>query len=533
MKKFFVIVLLVLALGSCNKPEIPETIFKEDYQSLLSTNTAIVPVNKGAWTINSELGQGINLGDIFERNETYGEVATRINEEVNTGKRVAKIAEQGFKHIRLPINWNVNNRTGSAPNYTINPDFFTKVKKVVDHILAKKMRVIINMHNHSELNGTPGNELKSKFLSQWQQIANTFKDYSDSVVFEIINEPKFSNSSILNEFIGSAITTIRATGGNNLKRIIMITPNGGGSMDDLAGLAFPSGENYKLILTLHDYSPATFTHSQTLQDVWLNTNEDRLFALNKLMLADSFSKKYDVPINIGEFGSNRVTESTTTMSEERKHSRKYYANYMNRTFRSKGYSTTYWCYDDLAFGIIEPHGNYNKDNTELMNMLRSPVIAGPSSYPGRSTIFANAPSVNWRVIANTPGFTFSKSLYNTTIEATFGTITGIGKQEILISKSQPLDAGKTYALTFKGKSKTTGKLFSVRPINCVVSYSSGGTSEGTNLWLTDNENNYAYVFKGSAGNATLKIYLVADNTRNDGGGEGTITIKDISLIRLD
>ncbi len=70
-------------------------------------------------------------------------------------------------------------------------------------------------------------------MAIWTQIANAFKNYSDYVVFEIFNEP---NAGAANQYKGgdatsranlatyqmAAVNAIRATGGNNATRMIML-----------------------------------------------------------------------------------------------------------------------------------------------------------------------------------------------------------------------------------------------------------------------------------------------------------------------
>ena len=89
-----------------------------------------------------DLGRGINLGNMFEApSETAW--GNPFKEEY-----IAKIAEQGFKHIRMPIRWDVAERTQLAAPYTVNPTFLARVKSVVDLAISKNLYVIINMHHH-------------------------------------------------------------------------------------------------------------------------------------------------------------------------------------------------------------------------------------------------------------------------------------------------------------------------------------------------------------------------------------------------
>jgi aryl-phospho-beta-D-glucosidase BglC (GH1 family) len=88
------------------------------------------------------LGRGINLGNMFEApSETAW--GNPFKEEY-----ITKIAEQGFNHIRMPIRWDVAERTQLTAPYTVNPVFLARIKSVVDLAISKNLYVIINMHNH-------------------------------------------------------------------------------------------------------------------------------------------------------------------------------------------------------------------------------------------------------------------------------------------------------------------------------------------------------------------------------------------------
>lgn len=135
-----------------------------------------------AFDVNKRLGRGINYGNMFE--------APSEAEWGNPWKpQYAKmIAELGFRHVRIPIRWEPSARSSATAPYTINPAFLNRIKQVIDSALNNNLYVIINMHHHDLLIENPDGQ-KARFLAQWKQISSFFKDYPESLLFEILNEP--------------------------------------------------------------------------------------------------------------------------------------------------------------------------------------------------------------------------------------------------------------------------------------------------------------------------------------------------------
>ena len=153
---------------------------------------------------------------------------------------ISKIAEQGFKHIRMPIRWDVAERTQLTAPYTVNPAFLARVKSVVDLAISKNMYVIINMHHHDEIFVNPG-AVKPRFLSQWTQIATYFKGYDDHLLFEVLNEPHDALTPALwNGYFAEALAEIRKT--NPTRKVLVGTASYGG-LAGVKDLVLPNDPN--------------------------------------------------------------------------------------------------------------------------------------------------------------------------------------------------------------------------------------------------------------------------------------------------
>jgi endoglucanase len=125
---------------------------------------------------------------------------------------------------------------------------------------------IINMHHHEALYENPDAQ-KDRFVAQWKQISEFFKDYPDSLLFELMNEPHGNfTPEKWNEFYPEALDTIRK---DNPDRIVLIGTANYGGLGGLPYLELSDDEN--IILTVHYYNPFQFTHQGAS---WVGTNAD-------------------------------------------------------------------------------------------------------------------------------------------------------------------------------------------------------------------------------------------------------------------
>ena len=245
--------------------------------------------NKSAAEVVSDMTVGWNVGNSLDSyGQSWAFPYTSLNETywgnpATTKALIDAVAEAGFNTIRIPVSWG-QYTTGS--NYQI-PDFvMNRVKEVVDYCVANNMYVIINSHhdiNNDYCFYVPNNANKSRseayFKSIWTQIGNAFKNYDYHLVFETMNEPRLvghgeewwfprnnpSNDireavACINDYNQVALDAIRATGGNNATRCVMVPGYDAsieGCMTD--GFKMPSDStSNRLILSVHAYIPYYF-----------------------------------------------------------------------------------------------------------------------------------------------------------------------------------------------------------------------------------------------------------------------------------
>jgi aryl-phospho-beta-D-glucosidase BglC (GH1 family) len=314
--------------------------------------------------MNERLGRGINMGNCFE--------APSETEWGNPWKpeyfRI--MAGLGFKHVRIPVRWEPAARSMLTSPYTISTTFLNRIRQVVDTARKYKLHAIINMHHHDSLFANPDKQ-KARFLSQWSQIATFFKDYPDSLLFEVLNEPNGNLTAVKwNTFFADALSEIRKT---NPSRCVLLGVANWGGVSGLDSLQIPSDEN--LILTIHYYNPFRFTHqgaewvgtdSQSwLGTKWNDTDAERQAVVADFSYAIQKSQQLHIPVHIGEFGAYSKADLA---------SRVRWTTFLARWFEQQNFSWAYWEFD-AGFGIYDPV------TKQILTSLADALLKNPMPQP--------------------------------------------------------------------------------------------------------------------------------------------------------
>jgi len=285
---------------------------------------------------------------------------------VTTKANIDAIKNAGFNAIRIPVSWT----KAVDENYIIRQDWMDRVTEVVNYAADNDMYIVLNTHHDEGEAFKFTNAAKAEGLKlykiMWEQIAWNFKNYNDKLVFEGLNEPRTKGSPaewnggtavehiIINEYYQVFVDTVRASGGNNGKRILMVNPYGANAgQASMSGLKIPndSVEN-KIIVSVHAYAPYNFALNQGggAVDTWSkDNNSDTSPIRTPLDLAHSFFVSKGIPVIMGEFGAvDRDNEDTRAEWAE------YYVSYA----KSKGIPCFWW-----------DNGIYNSSNGESFGIL--------------------------------------------------------------------------------------------------------------------------------------------------------------------
>jgi aryl-phospho-beta-D-glucosidase BglC (GH1 family) len=331
---------------------------------LLSSFGAYSQQNLSIQELNKKIGKGVNMGNMFEApsEDAWG---NPFKDDY-----FQKIAEKGFNHVRIPIRWDVPARAMQVAPFTLDNTFLQRIKKVIDLALAQKLYVVINMHHHEELFVDP-EKSKTKFLSQWTQIAAYFKDYDQRLIFEVMNEPHDKvTPEIWNTLFADALTAIRKT--NPTRAVLLGTAEYGG-LSAVSKLKIPDDKN--LIVTVHYYNPFNFTHqgadwvgadaTKWLGTKWEDLVAERNQVISEFEFLNNWSKQNNLPVHIGEFGAYDKADLE---------SRTKWTNFLARWFELQGFSWAYWEFS-AGFGI------YNPSNSTFRTGLVDALISNPMPTP--------------------------------------------------------------------------------------------------------------------------------------------------------
>jgi len=289
-----------------------------------TTAAAIVGNIKLGWNLGNTFDAHGNergftwLGGGVYENTSVADMEKAWVNSITTKANITAIKNAGFNAIRIPVTW----YKALNKDYIIREDWLKRVTEVVNWAEENDMYIIINTHHDESIfkftNGEIDNSLMI-FKRVWTQIATQFQNYGDKLIFEGLNEPRtkggqdewnggtFSERANLNKYYQVFVDTIRAAGGNNSKRFLMITPYAA-SAGQIAvdGLVLPNDTAAdSLIVSIHAYAPYNFALStNSAYNTWSSDNSmDTSAIINALTPAYTKFVSKGIPVIMGEFGA--------------------------------------------------------------------------------------------------------------------------------------------------------------------------------------------------------------------------------------
>jgi endoglucanase len=284
-----------------------------------------------AWPAVGRMSPGINIGNTLE-NITHWE--TGWGNPPITEEYVRSLAARGFKTVRLPVAWDTY-----AVDGRIQGDKFRRVSEVVDWITKAGMFCVVNIHWDrgwidssfaerfpKEIQETFTPEAEKRFRSYWHQISTFFAGKNEKLIFEALNEEtKFEKEGSIQKAYATLtrvnqlfIDTVRKTGGNNAKRLLIVT----GYTTDITKTCDPLYKlpndtiPQRLFISVHYYTPWPFV-GMTKDESWGKVaqtwgSQKDVQELNRLFdMMREFCSKNDVPAFIGEFSVSEKKESAS------------------------------------------------------------------------------------------------------------------------------------------------------------------------------------------------------------------------------
>jgi endoglucanase len=280
-----------------------------------------------AWAAAAVMSPGTNIGNTLENITTW---ETGWGNPPITKEYVESLARLGFKTVRLPVAWDTY-----AVDERVQPDKFSRVSEVVNWITGAGMYCVLNIHwdggwidsgskeKFPQTYATFSAEAEKKYRSYWEQIATFFAGKNEKLIFESLNEETnferagstqkaYATLTHVNQLF---IDTVRKTGGNNAKRLLIVA----GYSTDIEKTCTGAYKLPKdtvpnrLFISVHYYTPYTFCGLTEdapwgkMLTSWGTPDEvkqlDQLFDKMK-----DFCTRNDIPALIGEFGVSEKKE---------------------------------------------------------------------------------------------------------------------------------------------------------------------------------------------------------------------------------
>ncbi len=259
---------------------------------------------------------GWNLGNTLDahvKGQTGLTTETSWGNPKTTEQHILAVKNAGFNTVRVPTTWGNH----MDESYKIDEEWMNRVEEIVRYGYDNDMYVILNTHHEGDhwLNLEPENEavVTEQLVAIWEQISERFEPYNEMLIFEGLNEPRTNGAAnewnggnaeqrkVLNNLTQAFVDTVRASGGNNVNRFLMVTPmaanTGANALNE-----FVVPDDNKLIVSVHAYSPYNLALNRFSDETEFTAKGEQ--ELNNLMksLNDRYISK-GIPVIMGEFGS--------------------------------------------------------------------------------------------------------------------------------------------------------------------------------------------------------------------------------------
>ncbi|WP_235537777.1 glycoside hydrolase family 5 protein [Pelomonas sp. Root1217] len=333
----------------------------EHAASLLTRDSAAAVAGMRGLTsvqLSKEMVPGINLGNTLEAIPT----ATSWGQPVPTQALMNGYKAAGFKSVRLPVAWSQY----ADKDNNISPAWMAHVKQVVDYAHKAGLYVMVNVHWDGGWMDHPTYDkqaaINGKLAKFWVQIATTFKDYDDHLLFAGSNEVGMLNTSgapkpewaeVQNSFNQTFVDTVRATGSNNATRHLIVQGYWTSIEHTVAHNTIPKDSvPNRLFMEVHYYDPYNFTlngDSKVWQwgaiakdpaatETWANEAwADKQFQLMKTHFVDK-----GVGVIVGEYGAyQKAGHADTTY-------RHHWARYVTHSIVQHGLVPVWWDVAELV-----------------------------------------------------------------------------------------------------------------------------------------------------------------------------------------
>ena len=372
-------------------------------------------LDRTAMEIVADMSPGINLGNTLEATTSWTGAALWNNkaglssETGWQGTRTSQavidyMASLGFRSVRIPCAWAFGH-IANASTCEIDAQWMARVKEIVDYCIGRGLYVVLNDHwdggwieEHiadTDANTIAGN--KARLTKLWTQIATEFRDYDEHLLLAGLNEPNAGDQTATNnlvEYNQTFVDAVRATGGNNERRVLVVqgpSTNIDNTCSFMAGKMPTDVVAGKLAVEVHYYNPWQFWGMEKDESwgkvfyYWGNGNhhsgsqhnatwgeESEMRSQLMKMKTNFVDKGY--PVVIGEFGANWRNLAGQSGESQEKHDASIRAHYreLYSLCREMGGMVA------MAWDVNSPNQNGTRGTMTLIDRSKLTVFGVPA-----------------------------------------------------------------------------------------------------------------------------------------------------------
>ena len=351
---------------------------------LTMTMNAQTGMNRTATQIAADMAPGWNLGNTLEAGNNQNNFTNKGGLSAETYWQPTKttkalidyIKQLGFKSVRIPCAW-VMGHISDATTYKIDANWMARVKEIVDYCIDDGLYVVLNDHwdggwlegNIAKTDAATVARNKEVLSAIWKQIAETFKDYDEHLLFAGLNEPNVEDNpkqttiNNLRDYEQTFIDAVRSTGGNNALRTLVVQ-GPSTNIDHTCNLftTLPTDvAQERLMLEVHYYAPWQFwgmDKDESWSKVFYYWGAQNHVAGSphnpawgeESYMKDQLDKVYsqfsrnNIPVLIGEYGVNHRDISSLPGESQEKHeaSIRYFYYCLNLYSMQRGMVPMVW-----------------------------------------------------------------------------------------------------------------------------------------------------------------------------------------------
>lgn len=350
-----------------------ETEMETEMETTIEQENAVIDRSE-TFALLDDMKAGWNLGNTLDALGT-SDVSSEVSwgNPKTTPEMIQAIAVEGFKTLRIPVTWGTH--VSAGPEYKIDEAWLDRVEEVVNYGLDCDMYVILDTHHEPDYWLKPQSdgleEVQKELNAIWQQIAERFAEYDEHLIFEGMNEPRIKGSAqewsggdadgrqAVNVLNQTFVDAVRATGGNNATRTLIICPYGNtANASTLSELEIPQDEH--IAVAVHLYTPYYFTYDPDGSSihVWNGTLKRDIVSVMQLVDRELIQK--GVPAIITEFGAvhKEYQDAEGNLVSNKEDVLKWLADYMEVT-NQYGIPCIWW--DNNVYGTSgEQFGLFNR-----------------------------------------------------------------------------------------------------------------------------------------------------------------------------